>query len=81
VRRLRVQAHEIPSVIVGSLPLAATQIAGTGAAHLSLGNLIVWLGLDGVDEVYELDCVLYKEHRHVIPHDIPAKASAGVQRT
>lgn len=53
---LGVERHKVPGVVVGSL---------------SLGDLPVWLGLDGVNEIDELDGVLNEEDGHVVSDNIP----------
>jgi hypothetical protein len=50
--RLRVKTHKVPGVVVGGL---------------RLGDLIVRFGLDGVDEVGELDRFLNEEDGDVVP--------------
>ena len=53
VQRLRHQGNEIPKRIVGRRRLRIPAIR---------------LHLDGVDQVGELNGVLNKEHRHIVPH-------------
>jgi hypothetical protein len=38
---------------------------------LSLRNLVVRLGLDGMHKVGELHCILNEEHRNIVADDIP----------
>lgn len=54
--RLLVQAHEVPSIVVRCLRLR---------------NLVVGLGLDGVDQIWELDRVLNVEDGDVVSNQIP----------
>ena len=51
VTSLRMQGQEIPCIIMGSL---------------GLGDLVVRLGLQGVDKIREFDGMLNEENRHVV---------------
>jgi hypothetical protein len=58
-----VQVHKVPEVVVGCL---------------GLRNLVVWLRLDSVNEIWELDSILNEEHRDVIANNVPV-AFIGVE--
>src|ERR1700720_62090 len=52
----RRQRHEIPEGVV---------------SRSRLWNFVVWLGLDRMDQVGKLDCVLDEEHRHIVADEVP----------
>lgn len=59
--------------------LLAEEVPGGIVASRSLWHLAIGLGLDGVDEVGELDRILNEEDGNVVPHDIEV-ALVGVAK-
>jgi len=50
------KTDEVPKVVV---------------SRLSLRDFVMWLGLYGMNEVWELHCILNEEHGNVVSNDIP----------
>lgn len=52
---------------VGGLGLKGKEIPEVVVCRLAGRHLIVWLGLDGVNEVGELHGILNEKHRNIVP--------------
>lgn len=64
--RLCVQVLEVPKVVV---------------SRLSLRNLVVWLGLAGMDEIRKLECILDEEYRDIVSNHVPITLGCVVLQT
>lgn len=51
VRTFRLETYEVPKIVV---------------CGLALRYIVMWLRLDGVDDVWKFDSVLDEEHRNIV---------------
>lgn len=70
---------ECPHQSVHSRRVAGEEIPGTVVSSGRLRNFIVWTGLNGVDQVGELNCVLNEENGNVVSNNVYLNVSDSLK--